>query len=251
MKSCVIAYSGGLDSTFLIKVAYDVLGKNAFAVTATSSTFPQRELRDAKRFAKTIGILHVVIHSQELDISRFIENPPNRCYYCKKALFRKIVQIAKNRGFDVVCDGSNADDTADYRPGEKAKIELGIRSPLREAGLSKQDIRKLSESMHLKSFDKPAFACLASRFPYGVKITKKRLAQVESAEDFLFTLGIRQCRVRYHEVIARIEVTKEDFPVVLRNATRIIKRFKELGFTYITLDLEGYRTGSLNEVLVQ
>ena len=251
LKSCIIAYSGGLDSTFLVKIANDVLGKNALAVTVTSSTYPKRELKDAKQFARMIGIPHVVIQSEELDIKRFSENPPNRCYYCKKSLFRKIIQIAKNHSFDVVCDGSNADDTADYRPGEKAKRELGIRSPLLEVGLTKREIRELSKSMGLKSCDKPAFACLASRFPYGMKITKKKLGQVESAEDFLFSLGIRQCRVRYHEYIARIEVIEVDLPVVLRNAERIIKRFKKLGFMYITLDLQGYRTGSLNEVLVK
>jgi uncharacterized protein len=249
LKSCVIAYSGGVDSTFLIKIAYDVLGTNALAVTATSSTYPHRELKDAERIAYTIGIPHVIIKSEELDIDEFSGNPPTRCYFCKKELFRKIQQIAQERHLNAVLDGSNADDITDYRPGAKARDELGVRSPLKEVGLNKQEIRDLSRSFHLETSDKPAFACLASRFPYGVKITKERLKQVESAEDYLFSLGIRQCRVRYHDHIARIEVGLDEYPVVLSNAQKIIKRFKTLGFTYITLDLEGYRTGSLNEVL--
>jgi uncharacterized protein len=249
LKSCAIAYSGGLDSTFLIKVAYDALGKNALAVTATSSTYPQRELADAKQFAEEIGIQHLIIESEELDITEFSDNSPDRCYYCKKELFKKIQQIAKDHHLNVVLDGSNADDTLDYRPGARARSELGVRSPLKEVGLTKQEIRELSSSLHLKSSEKPAFACLASRFPYGVKITKERLKQIEAAEEYLFSLGIRQCRVRYHDRIARIEVLPDDIPTILTHAQKIIKRFKTLGFTYITLDLQGYRTGSLNEVL--
>lgn len=249
LKSCAIAYSGGLDSTFLIKVAYDTLGKNAIAVTATSSTYPKRELQDAKLFAKTIGIPHVIIHSEELDINKFSKNPPDRCYYCKKELFKKIKQIAQQHHLNTVLDGSNADDRFDYRPGAKARKELGIRSPLYEVGLTKQEIRVLSELLHLKSSEKPPLACLASRFPYGTKITMERLKQVETAEEYLFSLGIKQSRVRYHDHIARIEVIGDDIHVIVANAQKIIKRFKTLGFTYITLDLEGYRTGSLNEVL--
>jgi uncharacterized protein len=251
LKSCAIAYSGGLDSTFLIKVAYDTLGKNAVAVTATSSTYPKRELQDAKLFAKTIGIPHVIIHSEELDIAKFSDNPPDRCYYCKKELFKKIKQIAQEHHLNAVLDGSNADDRFDYRPGAKARQELGIQSPLYDVGLTKQEIRDLSQSLHLKSSEKPPLACLASRFPYGTKITKERLKQVESAEEYLFSLGIKQSRVRYHNHIARIEVASDDFSTILLQAKKIIKRFKTLGFTYITLDLEGYRIGSLNEVLNQ
>jgi len=249
MKSCAIAYSGGVDSTFLIKVAYDTLGTNALAVTGTSSTYPQRELKDAKRFAHTIGVPHVIIHSEELDITKFSDNPPDRCYYCKKELFRKIQQIAKEHHLNTVLDGANADDTFDYRPGAKARKELGVKSPLKDVGLTKQEIRDLSRSLHLKTSEKPAFACLASRFPYGTKITKERLKQIESAEEFLFSLGIRQFRVRFHQDIARIEVSSNDFQGILTHAEMIVKRFKKLGFTYITLDLEGYRTGSMNEVL--
>jgi pyridinium-3,5-biscarboxylic acid mononucleotide sulfurtransferase len=247
--SCVIAYSGGVDSTFLCKVAYDVLGKNVLAVTAASSTYPQRELSEAKRLAKTIGIAHIVIRSEELNIKNFTENPPDRCYYCKKTLFKKLRQLAKDHEFSKVLDGSNTDDMFDYRPGGKARKELGVLSPLKDAGLTKADIRALSRAMHLPTAEKPAAACLASRFPYGMKITKERLKQVESAEQFLHLLGIRQCRVRYHNEIARIEVPTADFQTILTHTSRIIKQFKKLGFIYITLDLEGYRTGSLNEVL--
>jgi len=249
LKSCAIAYSGGVDSTFLSKVSYDALGDNALAVTATSSTYPQRELEDARQYAKEIGIHHVIIHSEELDLPRFSDNPPDRCYYCKKELFRKIQQIAQEHHLNVVVDGSNADDTSDYRPGARARDELGVRSPLKEVGLTKQEIRQLSSKLHLRSAEKPAFACLASRFPYGVKITKERLAQVEAAEEFLLSLGIKQCRVRYHDHIARIEVPTEEIPLILAHASTIIKRFKTLGFIYITIDIEGYRTGSMNEAL--
>lgn len=248
LKSCAIAYSGGVDSTFLIKVAYDVLGSKSLAVTATSSTYPQRELEDAKSFAQQIGIRHVIIHSNELDIEEFSKNPADRCYYCKKELFRKIQKTAKKHHLAAVLDGSNADDMFDYRPGRKARKELGVISPLKDVGLTKQEIRDLSSSMKLESSEKTAFACLASRFPYGIEITKARLRQVEQAETFLFSLGVHQCRVRYHDNIARIEVAKPDFQNILAHADEIVKYFKKLGFMYITFDIEGYRTGSLNEV---
>lgn len=249
LKSCAIAYSGGVDSTFLIKVAYDTLGKQALAVTATSSIYPKRELEDAKRYAQEIGIPHLVIHSEELDIPEFADNPTDRCYYCKQELFRKIQAIAREQHLNAVLDGSNADDTLDYRPGARARHELGIRSPLKEVGLTKQDIRQLSSTLHLKSAGKPSFACLASRIPYGMKIIRERLKQVEHAEEYLFSLGIRQCRVRHHDHIARIEVPLDEIPTILTHSTTIIQYFKQLGFIYITLDLEGYRTGSLNQVL--
>lgn len=249
LKSCAIAYSGGVDSTFLIKVAYDTLGEKALAVTATSSIYPKRELEDAKRYAQEIGIPHIIFHSEELDIPEFLDNSYDRCYYCKKELLNKLQEIAKEYHLHAVIDGSNADDILDYRPGVRALNELGIKSPLKEVGLTKQEIRQLSIAMHLKSSGKPAFACLASRVPYGVKITRERLKQVETAEEYLFSLGIRQCRVRYHDYIARIEVPLEEIPMIFTNSKAIITRFKTLGFIYITLDLEGYRTGSLNEVL--
>lgn len=249
MKCVAIAFSGGVDSTFLTKVTYDVLGKKAIAVTATSSTYPKRELEKAKQYAKQIGIQHILINSEETEIDNFSKNPNNRCYYCKKELFSKIKKIAKENHLNYVLDGSNVDDTSDYRPGMKALEELGVLSPLRDVGFTKHEIKELSKDMQLDTWDKPAFACLASRFPYGVKITKSKLMQVEKAESFLFSLDIKQLRVRYHEDIARIEVLQDDFQTILKHAEEITKYFKEIGFKYITLDMEGYRTGSLNEVL--
>jgi uncharacterized protein len=249
MKSCAVAYSGGVDSTFLITIAYKELGDRALAVTATSSTYPKRELKQAEQYAKKLGIPHVVIHSEELDIDGFAQNPPERCYYCKRELFQKIRLIAKEHDLAYVLDGSNVDDARDYRPGAKAREELGVKSPLQDVGLTKQEIRELSTSLHLDTAEKPALACLASRFPYGTTITSRRLKEVEAAEELLLSLGILQCRVRYHGTIARIEVPQKDFPIILSHAQVIVRRFKGLGFTYVTLDIEGYRTGSLNEVL--
>lgn len=251
MESAAIAYSGGVDSTFLINVAHEVLGEKAIAVTATSSTYPRRELEQAKQFAKNIGIKHVIINSEETEIDNFSKNPSNRCYYCKKELFSKIKQIATEEHLNYVLDGSNVDDTTDYRPGMTALEEFGVVSPLKDAGLTKQEIKELSRSMNLDTWDKPAFACLASRFPYGIEITKPRLEQVEKAESYLYSLGIKQFRVRYHNEIARIEVSKNDFQLIIKHSDEIVKKFKELGFKYITLDIEGYRTGSLNEALKQ
>lgn len=251
MKCVAIAFSGGVDSTFLTKVAYEILGEKAIAVTATSSTYPKRELEEAKQYAKQIGIQHILINSEETEIDNFSKNPNNRCYYCKKELFSKIKQIAKENNLNYVLDGSNVDDTSDYRPGMKALGELGVVSPLRDVGFTKQEIKELSKDMQLDTWDKPAFACLASRFPYGVKITKSKLMQVEKAESFLFSLGIKQFRVRYHDETARIEVFKNDFQKILNHSEEITKYFKEIGFKYITLDMEGYRTGSLNEGLLQ
>ncbi len=249
MNCVAIAFSGGVDSTFLTKIAFDVLGEKAIAVTATSSTYPQRELKQAKQFTKLIGIKHVLISSEETEIENFSDNPNNRCYYCKKELFLKIKQFAKEHHLNYVLDGSNVDDTSDYRPGMKALEELDVISPLRDVGFTKQEIKELSKDMHLDTWDKPAFACLASRFPYGVKITKSKLMQVEKAESFLFSMGVKQFRVRYHEEVARIEVLQDDFQTILKHAEEITKYFKEIGFKYITLDMQGYRTGSLNEVL--
>ena len=251
MKSVAIAFSGGVDSTFLVKTAFDVLGKNAVAITATSSTYPQRELKEAKNFAKSIGVKHIIINSEETDIKNFSKNPIDRCYYCKKELFLKIKDIAKENNLNFILDGSNADDVSDYRPGRQALKELSIVSPLKDVGITKHEIRKLSKKMKLDTWDKSAFACLASRFPYGEKITKTKLKRVEQAESFLFTLGIKQLRVRYHGDTARIEVLKNDFEKIIRNSDEIISYFKKLKFTYVTLDLQGYRTGSLNEGLIK
>lgn len=249
MESVVIAFSGGVDSTFLLKVAYDVLKDKALAVTATSSTYPSRELEEAKQLAGQIGAPHIIVPSEELDIEGFTQNPPNRCYYCKRELFTKLLQVAQEHGIKYVADGSNADDLKDHRPGMQAARELGVRSPLQEAGLRKDDIRQLSRVLGLPTWDKPSLACLSSRFPYGTVITRDKLARVEAAETFLRTLGFRQLRVRHHEHIARIEIPANDFLVIIQKADQIVAKFKELGYNYVTLDLEGYRTGSMNEVL--
>lgn len=249
MGSVVIAFSGGVDSSFLVKVAYDLLGEKVVAVTATSSTYPKAELQEAERIAKLIGVRHIVIDSEETEIDNFKRNPTNRCYYCKKELFSKLKDIAKRENINYVLDGTNYDDLGDFRPGMQAVKELDIVSPLKEVKLTKKDIRDLSEEMNLDTWDKPAFACLASRFPYGTEITKEKLDRIDKAENVLRNLGLKQLRVRYHDKIAKIEVNKKDIRLLLKHSEEVIKELKKLGFTYITLDLEGYRTGSLNEVL--
>jgi uncharacterized protein len=250
--SVVIAFSGGVDSSFLLKVAKDILsGRNVLAVTAVSETYTSSELKQAKRFAKEIGVRHKIIVTNELKNKKFTRNPVDRCYYCKKELFGKLAEIAKDKGFGHVVDASNTDDAKDYRPGARAKKECEVRSPLMEAGFSKDDIRRHSRRIKLKTADLPSMACLASRFPYGEKINKKSLKKIESAEEFIKRQGISQVRVRLHNNIARIEVEKEVVKrfVDKKFCDKIAKRLRQLGFKYVTLDLEGYRTGSLNEVL--
>ncbi|MBV4416119.1 ATP-dependent sacrificial sulfur transferase LarE [Clostridium tyrobutyricum] len=251
LQSVAIAFSGGVDSTFLLKVAHDVLGDNVIAITATSSTYPKRELDEARKYAKSMGVKHIIIESEELDIEGYAKNPVNRCYYCKKELFSKLRNIAKENDINYVLDGSNLDDTGDYRPGMEAAKELGIVSPLKEAKLTKDDIRTFSREMNLPTWNKPSFACLSSRFPYGNKITSKKLKMVEDAEQFLLDLGFRQVRVRCHDTIARIEVAPEErskfFDLSLMD--KVGNKFREIGFTYVTLDILGYKTGSMNAVL--
>ncbi len=251
MKSACLAYSGGVDSTFLACVAGEVLGENFLAVTAASETYPERERREAEEFAKKCGFRHMVVPTSELGIPGFSDNPPDRCYYCKKELFETLRKIAEREGIETLLDGQNADDVSDYRPGARAAEELGVISPLKDVGLTKAEIRALSRERGLATWSKPAFACLASRFPYGQEINAEKLTRVGAAEEFLRSLGLGQLRVRDDQgVTARIEVPPEDIEKLLgERREEIVKRFKELGYKYVSLDLEGYRTGSMNEVL--
>ncbi|NOX98039.1 MAG: ATP-dependent sacrificial sulfur transferase LarE [Nitrospirae bacterium] len=251
MQSILIAFSGGVDSTFLVKVAHDILGKEVLAVTAQSPSYPDSELQEARELAHKIGIEHLIIDSEELDNEDFAKNPPRRCYFCKKELFSKLVSLAGEKEIRWVADATNSDDEDDFRPGREAAKELKIRSPLLEAELDKNDIRRLSKELGLSTWDKPAYACLASRFPYGERITEEKLDKVDKAEAFLKNLGFRQLRLRHHDSLARIEVNKEDIPALLdeKRRKKIIAYLKNLGYRYITLDLQGYRTGSMNETL--
>ncbi|HVI92910.1 MAG TPA: ATP-dependent sacrificial sulfur transferase LarE [Anaeromyxobacter sp.] len=252
MGGCVIGFSGGVDSTFLFAVAARVLGKRALAVTATSETYPERELREANELALRIGGRHRVIVSEELDIPGFAENPVDRCYHCKSELFTKLRKVAAEEGLPHVADGSNVDDRGDYRPGRKALRELDVRSPLEEAGLSKDDIRALSKEMELPTWDKPSFACLSSRFPYGVTITREKIAVVGKAEESLRELGLRTLRVRHHGDVARLELGADEFGRVVDGLRdEVVRRVKAAGYTYVALDLQGYRTGAMNEALTQ
>ena len=247
--SAVVAFSSGVDSTFLLRVAHEELGERVVAATIRSHTFPKRELDEAAAFCRAEGVRHAVIESEELDIPGFAENPPDRCYHCKRELFSKLLAFARENALASVLEGSNLDDDGDYRPGRRAIQELGIASPLHEAGLTKAEIRALSREMGLPTSDKPSFACLASRFPYGEGITVERLTRVERAEQYLLDLGFGQVRVRSHGDLARIELCAADIPKAVEQREKIHAALKELGFAYVTLDLRGYRTGSMNEVL--
>ncbi len=252
MGSLLVAYSGGVDSSFLLKAASDMLGNRVVAVTAASPTYPLREIESAKEIAELLGVKHILITSNELDIPGFSSNPTNRCYFCKNELFQKLKEKASELGLNHVADGSNYDDTKDYRPGRDAAKELGIRSPLIEAGLTKAEIRALARDLNLPNWDKPSFACLSSRFPYGTEITPVRLRQIENCENIIREMGFRQFRVRYHNEIARIEVGRDELKRFYNDKIMdyIIEGFKANGFVYITLDLEGYRTGSMNQPLL-
>jgi uncharacterized protein len=251
LGSVAVAFSGGVDSTFLLETAHSVLGNGVIAVTARSCSFPERELREAVTFCERREITHVVCDSEELDIEGFRQNPANRCYLCKSELFHKIWAVARERGIESVAEGSNTDDDGDYRPGLTAVAEQDVKSPLRYAELNKAEIRELSRELALPTWDKQSFACLASRFPYGETITAERLGMVDRAEQILLDLGFRQVRVRHHGEVARIETDEPGFSLFMDRATRelVYERFKSIGFAYASLDLKGYRTGSMNETI--
>jgi uncharacterized protein len=251
LGSVVVAFSGGVDSTFLLKTAHDVLGDRAVAVTARSASFPARELREAVAFCQKEGIRHLICDSEELAIAGFAQNPANRCYLCKSELFAKIWAIAGAEGALHVAEGSNLDDEGDYRPGLAAIKEQGVVSPLRHASLSKREIRELSRKLGLPTWNKQPFACLASRFPYGERITAERLSMIDKAEQVLLDRGFGQVRVRWHGALARIETDQDGFALLADQELReyIYTAFKAIGFAYVALDLLGYRTGSMNETL--
>lgn len=251
LENVAVAFSGGVDSTFLLYAAKEALGTNVLAVTARSYSFPQRELTEAKTYAFSIGTEHIIVDSEELDIDGFSANPKNRCYLCKTELFTKIREIAQERDITAILEASNSDDNGDYRPGLIAVKELGILSPLRQIGFTKPEIRELSKEKGLPTWFKPSFACLSSRFPYGESITPERLQMIDKAEQLLLDLGIWQVRVRFHDNLARIETDEAGFAILLNTEirNRVYEEFRQIGFTYVSLDLKGYRTGSMNETL--
>ena len=251
LESVAVAFSGGVDSTFLLKVAHDTLGDNAIAITAESASFPKREKLEAEEFCKKENIKHIFVKSEELKIEGFRHNPTNRCYLCKSQLYKEIRKETDALGIKNIAEGSNTDDEGDYRPGMQAIKEQGIKSPLRFVELSKDDIRILSKEMGLPTWKKPSFACLASRFVYGEEITEEKLNMVDKAEQLLLDLGFEQVRCRIHGKIARIEIASSEFEKIIKPEIRnkIYNEYKKLGFSYVSLDLKGYRTGSMNEVL--
>ena len=249
MGSVIVAYTAGVDSTFVAAIAHDVLAERALAVTGVSPSVPASEVEEAKVLARQIGIAHTLIDTREMDDPQYVRNSPDRCFHCKDELYGKLASLARDRGFDYVADGCNLDDTTDFRPGRRAAQQHGVRSPLVEAGLTKAEIRALSRERGLPTWDKPAMACLASRIPYGTPVTVEALSRVEEAEAFLRSLGLRQLRVRHHDDVARIETDEAGMELLLAHRDSVAARLKALGYLYVTLDLAGYRSGSLNEAL--
>ena len=253
LGTAAVAFSGGVDSTFLMAVAHQALADQTIAVTARSNLFPAREMTEACEFTNNKGIRHIVYEMDEFSIAGFAENPENRCYLCKKSLFVRFKKIAAEQEMKYLVEGSNMDDDGDYRPGTQAIRELGVLSPLRDAGFTKAEIRQLSHEMGLPTWDKPSFACLASRFPYGEMITREKLKAVEIAEQLLFGLGFRQVRVRHHGNLARIEIDQQEMELLMPPSIReaVYSGIKQAGFTYVAVDLQGYRTGSMNETIAK
>ena len=251
LGSLAVGYSGGVDSTFLLAVAHEVLGDKAVAVTTVDAAIPEREQNEAKEFCKEHGIRHFICEVDPLQTEGYRKNGPDRCYFCKYGFFSEIKKVAEENGIEYTAEGSNMDDIGDYRPGLRAVEELSVKSPLREAGLTKADIRMISKAMGLPTWSKPAYACLASRFVYGEEITKEKLGMIDQAEQFLIEHGFLEERVRMHGNIARIEVPEKDITRLAEEEIReaVYKRFKEIGFIYVTLDMRGYRQGSMNETL--
>ncbi len=253
MGSIIVAYSGGADSAFLAATANELLGSKALAVTAKSPSLAPSELRDAVALAESLGLNHRIIETKEVERADYQANNPNRCYFCKDELYTHLAGFAKEEGFAWVANGTNTDDLGDFRPGLKAAVQYGVRSPLVESELSKAEIRSLSRDMGLPTWDKPAQACLSSRIPYGTPVSVEALTRIAQGEEFLHGLGIKQLRVRHHDTVARIEVEPEDFLTLTDEDTRrkVTEYFRSIGYSYVTLDLEGFRSGSLNEVLAE
>jgi uncharacterized protein len=249
MQRVIVAYSGGVDSSLLAYLAHAELGANALAITLVSPSLPRAELRQAQELARQFGFAHVLLQSNELEDENYQANTPLRCYFCKQENYHLLTNYAHDHGFETIVNGANLDDNDDYRPGQKAGLEAGVRSPFMEAQVSKPEIRNLARQVGLPNWDRPAAACLASRIPYGTPITLERLSQVEQAERLLHGLGLRQVRVRAHESIARLEVAPQDFDKALARRQEIVNGLQQLGFTYATLDLAGYQTGSMNRLI--
>jgi uncharacterized protein len=249
MQSVAIGYSGGVDSTLLLKVSHDVLGERAIGITIVSPSLPKSELEEAKRIAEKIGVKHILLKGREFEDPQYIQNSPDRCYFCKQDVFTLMFEYSNPHGYQYILDGTNADDANDHRPGRKAALQRGVRSPLLETGFSKADIRNLAKQLGLENWNRPSAACLASRIPYGTAIDADRLQQIELAEELLHEMGFSQVRVRWHDKIARIETEADNFSKLLELRIPITEGLNKLGFTYVTLDLNGFRSGSMNEVL--
>ncbi|MFA6530800.1 MAG: ATP-dependent sacrificial sulfur transferase LarE [Candidatus Micrarchaeia archaeon] len=247
LENAIVSFSGGVDSTLILKICADELGKKkTIAVTAVSDSYPKRELAQARKIAKGIGIGHIIINTKEINDKKYSKNTPQRCYFCKMNLYGMLKRVAKKKKFKHILNGANADDALDYRPGMKAADKFNVLSPLKNAGMTKREIIAAAKKLGLPNWNKPASPCLASRIPYGIEVTPEKLSMIEKAEDALFGIGLKNFRVRFHGEIARIEVERKDFGRLLKNSEKISKAFKKLGFRYVTMDMGGFKSGNLN-----